>query len=173
MHSKHYRVFFFLIALLPTEVFSQQFMISQVYVKTVDSTAIYSITIKNNSRDSILVLHTQEAEFPPFINHYKYDLPSSAQPFILRLGKSNNPFLPERYRATKTMSPSSSIELYFYIPIQYCNQRKLLEIWYSCLDQKFLGDFKKLEITPSQSCVAKCKKLKEKYGIVHHKTMEF
>jgi hypothetical protein len=121
-----------------------------------------------------MVLHTQEAELPPFINHYEWDtLQNKFSGMLLRLGKINDPFLPEKYRATKTLEPKGSIELYFEVPKRFVMSKKNIEIWFSMLDKRFLGDFKKLETSSGGSLVSKCKHLKEKYGVVHHKMLSF
>lgn len=155
-------------------VSAQTFMVAQLYRSKGDSGAIYSITIRNTAIDSIMVLHTQEAEVPPFINHYEWDtIPGKIPGMLLRLGKINDPFLPEKYRATKTLEPKGSIELYFEVPKKYLSMRKNVEIWFSMLDKKYSSDFKKLETSSGGSSVTRCRHLKEKYGVVHHRLLVF
>ena len=155
-------------------VFAQTFMVAQLYRSKGDSAAIYSITIRNTAIDSIMVLHTQEAELPPFINHYEWDSIQGRMPgMLLRLGKINDPFLPEKYRATKTLEPKGVVELYFEVPKHYLPIRKNVEIWFSMLDKKFLSDFKKLETSSGGSSVSRCRHIKEKYGVVHHRILNF
>ena len=50
---------------------------------------------------------------------------------------------------------------------------KELDIWYSMMDKKHLGAFKKLDTSNSISDMKRCRKLKEKYGVVHHKVIAF
>ncbi len=136
--------------------------------------AVYSISIKNTANDSILVLHTQEAQFPPFINKYKWDEDSlGVFKLFLHLGKSNNPLLPEKYRATKTLASMEQIQLYFIIPSRLNSAPKQIEIWYSLLDDKYFADFHKLETSNASAAIKRCKKLKAKYGKVYHHTLDF
>lgn len=165
----------FLLALLNVEsTRAQHFMISQVYKANADSDAVYSIVIRNSSNDSIMVLHTQEANLPPFLNKYKYDKGGDKGAVLtLHLGKSTNPFLPEKYRATKTLPPKGQLELYFILPATYNGQLKNLVIYYSMLDDKFYPDFLKLEKTGTDASLKRCKALKEKHGKVHLRKVTF
>lgn len=168
-------ILFFLLALLNVEsTRAQHFMISQVYPANADSDAVYSIVIRNSSNDSIMVLHTQEANLPPFLNKYKYDKGGDKGAVLtLHLGKSTNPFLPEKYRATKTLPPKGQLELYFILPATYNGQMKNLVIYYSMLDDKFYPDFLKLEKTGTDASLKRCKALKEKHGKVHLRKVTF
>jgi hypothetical protein len=136
--------------------------------------AVYAISIRNIALDSILVLHTQEAQFPPFINRYRWEEERTATSnLLLHLGKSNNPLLPEKYRATKTLASKEQIELYFVVPAKFNGKSKTLDIWYSMLGKKYYTDFQKLENANTNSSVKRCKKLKQKFGKVHHKMIGF
>jgi hypothetical protein len=136
--------------------------------------AVYAISIRNIARDSILVLHTQEAQFPPFINRYRWEEEQTASSnLLLHLGKSNNPLLPEKYRATKTLASKEQIELYFVVPAKFNGKSKTLDIWYSMLGEKHYTAFQKLENANTNSSVKRCKKLKQKFGRVHHKMIGF
>jgi len=162
------------LCILPIHGDAQFFLVSQVYPADADSQAVYSISINNSSNDSIMVLHTQEAEFPPFINRYKWELSTEhGYKAILYLGKSNNPLLPEQYRATKTLKPKGKLELYFNMPSSFNDQKKQLKIYYSMLSKKFYADFFKLEKTGSKASLKKCKALKKKHGTVYSKLVAF
>jgi hypothetical protein len=169
-------VFYWIIglSLFPITSSAQFFLISQVYPSDNDGQAVYSISINNSSNDSIMVLHTQEAELPPFINRYKWEeISEDGFKAILYLGKSNNPLLPEQYRATKTLKPKGKLELYFNMPSTFNNTKKKLKIYYSMLSKKFYADFYKLEKTGSKSALKKCKSLKKKHGTVYSRVVEF
>jgi hypothetical protein len=162
------------ICLIPCTAFAQFFLISQVYPSDSEGQAVYSISINNSSNDSIMVLHTQEAELPPFINRYKWEEISEVGfKAILYLGKSNNPLLPEQYRATKTLKPKGKLELYFNMPSTFNGAKKKLKIYYSMLSKKYYADFYKLEKTGSKSALKKCKSLKKKHGQVYSRVVEF
>jgi hypothetical protein len=118
------------------------------------------------------VLHTQESSLPPFINNYKIEIKSNTKT-VIHLGKGNNPLVPEKYRATTSLAPKSVMRLYFKVNKEKIRGDKELDIWYSMMDKKFLGDFKKLETSNSTSDMKRCRKLKEKYGVVHHKVVAF
>lgn len=156
------------------EANAQYFMISQIYPSNTTGEAVYSISIRNSANDSIMVLHTQEASLPPFINRYKWENGGEKEiKATLYFGKSNNPFLPERYRATKTLPPNGEMELYFTMPANFNSYRKQLIIYYSMLEDKFYSDFHKLETTGTNSSLKKCKALKEKHGVVHNRKVIF
>lgn len=153
---------------------AQYFLVSKVYNSTSGEDVIYSIVIRNSSHDSIMVLHTQEAELPPFINLYKWEKSTSNEKEVtLFLGKSNNPFLPEKYRATKTLAPKGVLELYFSMPSSLNLTAKQLMVYYSMLDQKYLSIFQSLETTGTNRAFKKCKSLKEKKGVVFHRLVSF
>lgn len=160
--------------LIPFTSSAQFFLITQVYPSDSEGQAIYSISINNSSNDSIMVLHTQEAELPPFINRYKWEeLSEKDFKAIVFLGKSNNPLLPEQYRATKTLKPKGKLELYFNMPSSFNSEKKKLKVYYSMLSEKYYADFYKLEKTGSKSALKKCKSLKKKHGQVYNRVVEF
>ncbi len=153
---------------------AQHIIVSQVYKANADSDAVYSISIRNSSHDSIMVLHTQEANLPPFLNTYKYEMTGDKGPAVtLLFGKSNNPLLPEKYRATKTLPPKGELSLYFTLPATYNASTKQLVLTYSMLAEKFYPDFLKLEKTGTNAATKKCKALKEKHGRVFYKKVMF
>ena len=159
---------------LPNTTNAQFFLISQVYPSDSEGQAVYSISINNSSNDSIMVLHTQEAELPPFINRYKWEEVSEKDcKAIIFLGKSNNPLLPEQYRATKTLKPKGNLELYFNMPSTFNSAKKKLKIYYSMLSKKYYSDFYKLEKTGTKAALKKCKSLKKKHGQVFSRVVEF
>jgi hypothetical protein len=161
-------------SMAPLLLKSQAFLISQIHPSNAEGMAVYAISIRNIARDSILVLHTQEAQFPPFINRYRWEEEQTASSnLLLHLGKSNNPLLPEKYRATKTLASKEQIELYFLVPAKFNGKSKTLDIWYSMLGEKYYADFQKLENANTNSSVKRCKKLKQKYGRVLHKMIGF
>ena len=171
---KLFRPLLIFLLLLSSTARAQVFFISQIFPSNSEGMAVYSISIKNTARDSILVLHTQEAQFPPFINKYKWEeFPNKTCKLFLHLGKSNNPLMPEKYRATKTLASKEQIDLYFIVPARLNNEPKQLEIWYSLLDDKYYSDFQKLETSNTNSALKRCKKLKAKYGKVYHHTLDF
>lgn len=173
MH-KLFRPLLILLLLVTSSVKAQVFLISQIFPSNSEGMAVYSISIRNTARDSILVLHTQEAQFPPFINKYKWDeSPNKTSKLFLHLGKSNNPLMPEKYRATKTLASKEQIELYFIVPARLNSAPKQLEIWYSLLEDKYYSDFQKLETSNTNSALKRCKKLKAKYGKVYHHVLDF
>ena len=153
---------------------AQHFLVSKVYDPNGDENAIYSVEIRNSSNDSIMVLHTQEAALPPFINLYKWEEnKSNGKEITLYLGKSNNPFLPEKYRATKTLTPKGRLELYFKLPTSFNDQQKQLSVYFSMLHQKYYTIFHGLETKGTNAAFKKCRSLKEKKGIVHHRNVSF
>ncbi len=153
---------------------AQHFLVSKVYDPNGDENAIYSVEIRNSSNDSIMVLHTQEAALPPFINLYKWEEnKSNGKEITLYLGKSNNPFLPEKYRATKTLPPKGRLELYFKLPTSFNDQQKQLSVYFSMLHQKYYALFHGLETKGTNAAFKKCRSLKEKKGIVHHRKVSF
>jgi hypothetical protein len=174
MHLNKRGILILLCFLTPLIVRSQAFLISQIHPSNSEGMAVYSISIRNIARDSILVLHTQEAQFPPFINRYRWEEEQTASSnLLLHLGKSDNPLLPEKYRATKTLASKEQIVLYFLVPAKYNGKSKTLDIWYSMLGEKYYTAFQKLENANTNSSVKRCKKLKQKYGKVHHKIIGF
>lgn len=153
---------------------AQHIIVAQVYKANADSDAVYSISIRNSSNDSIMVLHTQEANLPPFLNTYKYEKTGDVGAAVtLLFGKSNNPLLPEKYRATKTLPPKGELSLYFTLPATYNTFPKQLVLTYSMLAEKFYPDFLKLEKTGTNAATKKCKALKEKHGRVFYRKVMF
>lgn len=153
---------------------AQYFIVSKVYNANSDGNSIYSVEIRNSSNDSIMVLHTQEAALPPFINLYKWEEDKELNnQVVLYLGKSNNPFLPEKYRATKTLPPKGTLELYFILPASMSTYGKYLSVYFSMLDQKYYSIFHALETKGTNASFKKCRALKEKKGIVHHRKIPF
>lgn len=153
---------------------AQHIIVTQVYRANADSDAVYSVSIRNSSNDSIMVLHTQEANLPPFLNKYKY-IPGGENGSVITMhfGKSNNPLLPEKYRATKTLPPKGQLELYFTLPATFNDKPKQLILTYSMLTEKFYPDFLKLEKTGTNAATKKCKALKEKHGRVFYRKVMF
>lgn len=171
---KLFRLFLIILFLSSLSARAQVFLVSQIFPSNSEGMAVYSISIRNTARDSILVLHTQEAQFPPFINKYKWEEnPSGLYKLFLHLGKSNNPLMPEKYRATKTLASKEQIDLYFIVPARLNNALKQLEVWYSLLDEKYYSDFQKLETSNTNSALKRCKKLKAKFGKVYHHHIDF
>jgi hypothetical protein len=174
INLRFFRCFLTGCLLSATGTMAQQILISQVYKANADSNAVYSVSIRNSSNDSIMVLHTQEANLPPFLNTYKYEVTADKGPAItLMFGKSNNPLLPEKYRATKTLPPKGELSLYFTLPATYNTSAKQLVLTYSMLAEKFYPDFLKLEKTGTHTASKKCKALKEKHGRVFYKKVMF
>lgn len=129
----------------------------------------------NTSEDSIMVLHAQEASLPPFINSYKWE-PSKDKktaPLIVFMGRSDNPYLPEKYRATKTLVPREKVELYFRLKNAPSNQTKSLLVYFSMLTGRFASDFLLLEKTGTNAALRRCQSLKQKHGIVHKRSVIF
>lgn len=122
-----------------------------------------------------MVLHTQEASLPPFINRYKFEnvKKGGREHMTVFLGKSNNPFLPEQYRAAKMLEPKEKLSLYFVVPKTYMNDAKMLQVWFSMLENKYVTDFRKLESFGGNSMVKRCRKIKEKHGVVFNRTLQF
>lgn len=174
MRSGFFSCLILFLVLLCSNVNAQYFLVSQVYKANADSDAVYSIIIRNSSNDSIMVLHTQEAAMPPFINHYKWEKSEDENVTVtLYLGKSNNPFLPEKYRATKTLPPKGQLELYFTLPATYNGKLKQLVVYYSMLSEKFYPDFLRLETNGSNAALKRCKTLKQKHGVVFNRKVAF
>ena len=165
-------LFLSLTCIFSSSIRAQGFVISEVYVDANDSSSIYSIEIRNTANDSLIVLHTQESSLPPFINNYKIEIKSNNK-MVIYLGKGNNPLVPEKYRATTSLAPNSVMTLYFKVNKDKIKGEKELDIWYSMMDKKYLGAFKKLDTSNSISDMKRCRKLKEKYGVVHHKVIAF
>jgi hypothetical protein len=142
--------------------------------KNDNSTSVYALKIKNTSKDSIIVLHAQEAEFPPFINQYKWDdVKGAKSKMLLHFGKTSDQLNPEKYRATKTLAPQETVSIYFSIPAKFDASTKEVELWFSFLDNKYLDEFKKSEVSNATDAVKKCKSLKEKHGRVVHRFVAF
>ncbi len=173
MYSK--LVLTLVLALTLNSLRAQVFSVRLVYPASDQRDCVYSIQIQNTAEDSIMVLHTQEAALPPFINRYKVEDASAktgGKPLLL-FGKSNNPFLPEQYRATKSLGPKETLELYFTLPERLSNLEKEMQVYYSMMDDKYLADFNKLETTGTKAALKKCKALKEKHGVVHNRKVKF
>jgi hypothetical protein len=173
MYSK--LVLTLVLALTMNSLWAQNFSVRLVYPASDGRDCVYSIQIQNTAEDSIMVLHTQEAALPPFINNYKLEEASTktgGKPLLL-FGKSNNPFLPEQYLATKSLGPRETLELYFTLPVRLNEIEKYVQIYYSMMDDKYLADFNKLETTGTKAALKKCKALKEKHGIVHNRKVKF
>ncbi|MFN8153013.1 MAG: hypothetical protein U0Y08_01835 [Bacteroidia bacterium] len=174
MEKRVFRIFLCCCLFIAVNGNAQHIIITQVYRANADSDAVYSVSIRNSSNDSIMVLHTQEANLPPFLNNYKYVQGGENGAIItLHFGKSNNPLLPEKYRATKTLPPKGQLELYFTLPATFNDKPKQLVLTYSMLTEKFYPDFLKLEKTGTNAATKKCKALKEKHGRVFYKKVMF
>ncbi len=168
-------ILFFYLALhclLPFNVIAQFFILSTVHRPANDSISVFSISIRNTSRDSMLVLHSQETEFPPFINRYKYEVLSNDTTTIY-LGKSLNPLIPETYRATKTLGPRNEMEVYFSVPKSFVRKKKSVIIYFSMISEKYLEDFDKLDRMENSTNIKRCRKLKSRFGTVYHKELVF
>jgi hypothetical protein len=112
--------------------------------------------------------------YPPFINKYKWEIESKSDSMlIIYLGKTNNPLLPEKYRATKTLPPKGTIELYFLLPARYDHLSKMGNIYYSMLDEKYYPDFQKLESMGTNAALKRCQSLKQKHGRVFSRKVAF
>jgi len=134
---------------------------------------VYEVRIRNTSADSIMVLHTQEVALPPFINHYKWDRDGQSREAILYFGKSDNPYFPEQYRATKTLLPDEELQLFIAQPKMPDTPARRMLINYSMLSGRFKEDFIRLESRPTVANQKRCKALKEKNGVVFKKRVEF
>lgn len=169
-----YRLLFLLLITASFKGWSQDFQVQRLFVKESSGVVVYSLKITNTSSDSIIALHAQEAQFPPFINQYKFDeTRNNMQKMILHFGKTSDELNPEKYRATKSLGPNESFSLYFSIPTGFDNDNKELELWYSFLDKKYLDEFKKAEASNATDAIRKCKTLKEKHGRVCHRFIVF
>lgn len=153
---------------------AQDYSVERLFRKDNSTLSVYALKITNISNDSIIVLHAQEAQFPPFINTYKWDETKGAkQKVILRLGKTSDDLNPEKYRATKSLAPQETVSIYFSLPAKFDNSSKEVELWFSFLDKKYLNEFKKAEVSNGSDAIRKCKTLKEKHGRVVHRFIAF
>lgn len=161
--------------LISSQCLRAQFvLISRVHEARDTANSIYSVSIRNSSNDSIMVLHTQEAMYPPFINKYKWERESGKDTgIIVYLGKSDNPLLPEKYRATKTLPPKGELQLYFLLPSNLNHLPKTAQIYFSMLQEKYYADFQKLESVGTNSALKRCQYLKQKHGRVFNKKVTF
>ncbi len=153
---------------------AQDYSVERLFRKDNSTLSVYALKITNVSNDSIIVLHAQEAQFPPFINAYKWDEPKGTkQKVVLRLGKTSDDLNPEKYRATKSLAPQETVSIYFSLPAKFDNSAKEVELWFSFLDKKYLNEFKKAEVSNGSDAIRKCKTLKEKHGRVVHRFITF
>ena len=153
---------------------AQDYSVERLFRKDNSTLSVYALKITNVSNDSIIVLHAQEAQFPPFINTYKWDETKGAkQKVVLRLGKTSDDLNPEKYRATKSLAPQETVSIYFSLPAKFDNSSKEVELWFSFLDKKYLNEFKKAEVSNGSDAIRKCKTLKEKHGRVVHRFITF
>ncbi len=151
---------------------AQFFLVSSVHRPANDTMAVYSLTIRNTATDSIIVFHSQETESPPFINTYRYQV-MGEDSLCIFLGKSNNPNIPETYRATKTFPAHTSAEIYFAIPKSLSKRKKYIDIWYSIIDQRYETAFLRLEQIETNQNVEKCRKIKERFGKAYHRQVYY
>jgi len=164
----------FLIFFINLDLLGQDLKVERLFTKDDASVSVYALKIINTSNDSIIVLHAQEAQFPPFINLYKWDeVKSPKRKIILHFGKTADDLNPEKYRATKTLASRETAIVYFSFPSKFDNAVKELELWLSFLDNKYLGEFKKSEVSNSSDAIKKCKTIKEKHGKVVHRFLSF
>lgn len=155
-------------------VVAQDYSIERLFRKDNSSSSVYALKMTNISNDSIIVLHAQEAQFPPFINAYKWDdVKGSKGKMVVHLGKTSDELNPEKYRATKSLAPQETISIYFSLPAKFDNTSKELELWFSFLDKKYLDEFKKAQVSSDTDAIKKCKTLKEKHGRVVHRFIIF
>ena len=159
----------FLFLLITSSAEAQFVRIDEVFNKALTK-RVYAFNLKNVTVDSILVLHAQELVFPPFINHFEQD-----SQFVSRkscntvfIGKSDNPFLPEKYTAIRAVPPSDSLFIYFEVNAESKCELNKAELYVTFLDKKYYEDYRKLENSVTDAGVRHCKKLKEKYGRVRH-----
>jgi len=153
---------------------AQDYSVERLFRKDNSTLSVYALKITNVSNDSIIVLHAQEAQFPPFINTYKWDEAKGAkQKMVIHLGKTSDELNPEKYRATKSLAPQETISIYFSLPAKYDNTSKEVELWFSFLEKKYLDEFKKAEVSNSADAIRRCKTLKEKHGRVVHRFIPF
>jgi hypothetical protein len=153
---------------------AQDYSVERLFRKDNSSISVYALKITNISNDSIIVLHAQEAQFPPFINAYKWDeTKGSKQKLVLHLGKTSDDLNPEKYRATKSLAPQETVSIYFSLPAKFDNSSKEVELWFSFLDKKYLDEFKKAEVSNGSDAIRRCKTLKEKHGRVVHRFIAF
>jgi hypothetical protein len=137
---------------------AQDYSVERLFRKDNSTLSVYALKITNVSNDSIIVLHAQEAQFPPFINAYKWDEPKGTkQKVVLRLGKTSDDLNPEKYRATKSLAPQETVSIYFSLPAKFDNSANEVELWFSFLDKKYLNEFKKAEVSNGSDAIRKCK----------------
>lgn len=161
--------------LISTCAFSQEITVSLLYPAENGGDRIYAVRFKNTSADSIMVLHAQESQLPPFINNYKWEKNTKTghAPVTVYLGRSDNPFLPEQYRATKTLVPLEEVDLYFRLRGLDDESVKTMLVYYSMLSARYAHEFILLEKTGTSSASKRCKSLKQKHGIVHKRIISF
>ncbi|MFM7015937.1 MAG: hypothetical protein ACKOX3_06365 [Bacteroidota bacterium] len=160
--------------MLSLNVSAQDFHVERLFQKENATVSVYSLKMINTSNDSIIVLHAQEAQFPPFINVYKWEeVKGPKSKLLIHLGKTTDDLNPEKYRATKSLAPQETISIYFSLPSKMDKQVKEVELWFSYLDRKYLDEFKKAEKTNAVDAIKKCKLLKEKHGRVVHRFVSF
>lgn len=167
-----------ILPILSLIVFSQELNAQRITVEPLpgkgEGEIIYSMRMTNTSADSILVLHAQEADLPPFINNYKWEADGKDSSRItVFLGRSDNPYLPESYRATKTLPPQGQLQLYFRMRKALSITERNLTVYFSMLSDKYYDDFLLLEKTGSDAALRRCKTLKQKHGIVRKLSIPF
>ncbi len=170
--KNNWLVLFLISVLLPLFSNAQFFIISTIHRPENDTMSVFSISIRNTSRDSMLVLHSQETESPPFINKYRFEV-RGEDTTIIYFGKSLNPLIPETYRATKTIGPRNTLEVYFSIPKSQIKKKKSVLIYFSMISEKYLEDFNKLDRMENNANIKRCRKLKERFGSVYHKEIYY
>lgn len=148
---------------------AQFIKIEQVFDKT-PAKKVFAFNLRNITVDSILVLHAQELVFPPFINHFEQDSLYYARKSYntIYIGKSDNPFLPEKYTAIRAVPPSDSLYIYFELDADNKCELNKAELYVTFLDKRYYEDYRKLENSVTDAGIRHCKKLKEKYGKVRH-----
>lgn len=154
---------------------AQEITVRLLYPANNGGERIYAVRFRNTSPDSIMVLHAQESQLPPFINNYKWEKTgrNGEAPVTVYLGRSDNPFLPEQYRATKTLSPLEELELYFRLRKLNEDVQKSLLVYFSMLSDRYANEFLLLEKTGTASALKRCKSLKQKHGVVHKRNSPF
>ncbi|MFM9008581.1 MAG: hypothetical protein ACKORE_08370 [Bacteroidota bacterium] len=167
-----------LMLLLCPFVFRQELIAQRITVEALpgkgEGEIIYSMRMTNTSTDSILVLHAQEADLPPFINNYKWEPDGKdSSRMTVFLGRSDNPYLPESYRATKTLPPQGQLQLYFRMRKAPSITTRNLTVYFSMLSDKYYDDFLLLEKTGSDAALKRCKSLKQKHGVVRKLSIPF
>ena len=154
---------------------AQEITVRLLYPAENGGERIYAVHFRNTSPDSIMVLHAQESQLPPFINNYKWEKTgkNADAPVTVYLGRSDNPFLPEQYRATKTLAPLGELELYFRLRNLNEEVQKSLLVYFSMLSDRYASEFLLLEKTGTASALKRCKSLKQKHGVVHKRNSPF